>query len=611
MIEGKQVDAGLVERLHTVLRPFLLRRLKRDVERQLPDKFEHVQLCRLSKRQRGLYEEFLASRRDTLRGGNVLGVMNVLMQLRKVCNHPELFEERPIVSPLDCALPVPRLPALCALPPAAPLPCAHASLFDCELGRLEPARAVALAVEARRALLHPPPAPPRLPTPPATAGSPEALLQAVLRAREADSEARLAAAARRGLLRAVWERPLLGAALVAAVTLPGGGGGGGWRGVAAGLAEAAALAPALAARAAAATFVIPRARALARETVTLGALAPDWDAGKRAVVVRQQLYFPDKRLLQYDCGKLQVLAGLLTTLRAGGHRVLIFTQMTRMLDILETFLAFHHHPYLRLDGATRTDRRYEMMERFNEDPRIFCFILSTRSGGLGINLTGADTVIFFDSDWNPAMDAQAQDRAHRIGQTRTVHIYRLISERTVEENILKKALQKRQLEQLTLQEGAFSPAGLAALGAGARVDLRELIGAGEGAAMALDARAWAEATRAAEDGADAAAAEAAAREAAEAGDAAEFAEGAAAGAAAGGGGAAPLDGSIEAQLTPLERLGFRLVQAAAPDLLAHATAALAQDSLRWEQTFRQNSATALTYAAPGPSPPPPVYKPPM
>jgi E1A-binding protein p400 len=99
--------------------------------------------------------------------------------------------------------------------------------------------------------------------------------------------------------------------------------------------------------------------------------------------------------------------------------VLIFTQMTRMLDILETFLAFHHYAYLRLDGATRTEKRYEMMERFNEDRRIFCFILSTRSGGLGINLTGADTVIFYDSDWNPAMDAQAQDRAHRVNTHKT------------------------------------------------------------------------------------------------------------------------------------------------------------------------------------------------
>ncbi|XP_023802713.1 helicase SWR1-like, partial [Cyanistes caeruleus] len=144
-------------------------------------------------------------------------------------------------------------------------------------------------------------------------------------------------------------------------------------------------------------------------------------------------------------GKLQALDVLLRRLRAGGHRVLIFTQMTRMLDVLERFLTFHGHIYLRLDGSTRVEQRQALMERFNADKRIFCFILSTRSGGVGVNLAGADTVVFYDSDWNPTMDAQAQDRCHRIGQTRDVHIYRLISERTVEENILKKANQKRLL----------------------------------------------------------------------------------------------------------------------------------------------------------------------
>lgn len=134
--------------------------------------------------------------------------------------------------------------------------------------------------------------------------------------------------------------------------------------------------------------------------------------------------FPDPRLIQYDCGKLQTLDRLLRQLKAGSHRALIFTQMARMLDVLEAFLNYHGYIYLRLDGATRIDQRQLLMERFNTDKRIFCFILSTRSGGIGVNLTGADTVIFYDSDWNPTMDAQAQDRCHRIGQTRDVHIYR-------------------------------------------------------------------------------------------------------------------------------------------------------------------------------------------
>ncbi|XP_075420885.1 helicase SRCAP isoform X1 [Tenrec ecaudatus] len=176
------------------------------------------------------------------------------------------------------------------------------------------------------------------------------------------------------------------------------------------------------------------------------------------IVCNMRTQFPDLRLIQYDCGKLQTLAVLLRQLKAEGHRVLIFTQMTRMLDVLEQFLTYHGHLYSRLDGSTRVEQRQALMERFNADKRIFCFILSTRSGGVGVNLTGADTVVFYDSDWNPTMDAQAQDRCHRIGQTRDVHIYRLISERTVEENILKKANQKRMLGDMAIEGGNFTTA---------------------------------------------------------------------------------------------------------------------------------------------------------
>ncbi|XP_054272165.1 helicase domino isoform X3 [Macrosteles quadrilineatus] len=176
------------------------------------------------------------------------------------------------------------------------------------------------------------------------------------------------------------------------------------------------------------------------------------------IVASMMTLFPDPSLIQYDCGKLQSLDRLLRRLKTEGHRVLIFTQMTRMLDVLEAFLNFHGHIYLRLDGTTKVDQRQVLMERFNGDKRIFCFILSTRSGGVGVNLTGADTVIFYDSDWNPTMDAQAQDRCHRIGQTRDVHIYRLVSEKTVEENILKKANQKRLLGDLAIEGGNFTTA---------------------------------------------------------------------------------------------------------------------------------------------------------
>lgn len=176
------------------------------------------------------------------------------------------------------------------------------------------------------------------------------------------------------------------------------------------------------------------------------------------IISAMSTQFPDPRLIQYDCGKLQTLDRLLRTLKDNQHRVLIFTQMTRMLDVLEAFLNYHGHIYLRLDGSTRIEQRQILMDRFNNDKRIFVFILSTRSGGVGVNLTGADTVIFYDSDWNPTMDAQAQDRCHRIGQTRDVHIYRLVSEKTIEENILMKANQKRLLGDLAIEGGNFTTA---------------------------------------------------------------------------------------------------------------------------------------------------------
>jgi len=172
--------------------------------------------------------------------------------------------------------------------------------------------------------------------------------------------------------------------------------------------------------------------------------------------IRSMVSLPDNRLIQWDCGKLQELEILLRKISSRGDRALVFTQMTRMLDILESFLNLHDFRYLRLDGATKTEDRQRLMERFNSDQRIFCMILTTRAGGVGLNLTGANCVVFYDNDWNPAIDAQAQDRVHRIGQTKPVHIYRMVCEKTVEENILRKANEKRTLESLVISQAEFT-----------------------------------------------------------------------------------------------------------------------------------------------------------
>lgn len=136
--------------------------------------------------------------------------------------------------------------------------------------------------------------------------------------------------------------------------------------------------------------------ALAGLDPTHPALAePAFDSLHQSAVAHQ-IAFPDASLIQYDCGKLQVLFGMFRTLKAGGHRVLVFTQMARVLDILETFLSLHGHRYLRLDGSTKVENRQMVMEKFNADDKVFCFIATTRSGGVGLNLTGADTVIMYD-----------------------------------------------------------------------------------------------------------------------------------------------------------------------------------------------------------------------
>ncbi|KFY75517.1 hypothetical protein V499_04516 [Pseudogymnoascus sp. VKM F-103] len=155
-----------------------------------------------------------------------------------------------------------------------------------------------------------------------------------------------------------------------------------------------------------------------------------------------------------DSGKLAKLDSLLFKLKEGGHRVLLYFQMTRMIDLMEEYLTYRNYKYLRLDGSTKLEDRRDTVHDFQTRPEIFIFLLSTRAGGLGINLTSADTVIFYDSDWNPTIDSQAMDRAHRLGQTRQVTVYRMITRGTIEERIRKRALQKEEVQRVVISGGA-------------------------------------------------------------------------------------------------------------------------------------------------------------
>ena len=163
---------------------------------------------------------------------------------------------------------------------------------------------------------------------------------------------------------------------------------------------------------------------------------------------------PSMRRFVTDSGKLAELDKLLRRLKDGGHRVLLYFQMTRMIDLMEEYLTYRNYKYCRLDGSTKLEDRRDTVHDFQTRPDIFIFLLSTRAGGLGINLTAADTVIFYDSDWNPTIDSQAMDRAHRLGQTKQVTVYRMITRGTIEERIRKRALQKEEVQRVVISGGA-------------------------------------------------------------------------------------------------------------------------------------------------------------
>uniref|UniRef100_A0A8C6J1Z6 Uncharacterized protein n=1 Tax=Melopsittacus undulatus TaxID=13146 RepID=A0A8C6J1Z6_MELUD len=175
-------------------------------------------------------------------------------------------------------------------------------------------------------------------------------------------------------------------------------------------------------------------------------------------------YTTDMHLVT-NSGKMVVLDKLLPKLKEQGSRVLIFSQMTRVLDILEDYCMWRNYEYCRLDGQTPHDERQASINAYNEPGSSkFVFMLSTRAGGLGINLATADVVILYDSDWNPQVDLQAMDRAHRIGQTKTVRVFRFITDNTVEERIVERAEMKLRLDSIVIQQGRLVDQNLNKLG---------------------------------------------------------------------------------------------------------------------------------------------------
>jgi superfamily II DNA/RNA helicase len=170
----------------------------------------------------------------------------------------------------------------------------------------------------------------------------------------------------------------------------------------------------------------------------------------------QEHYYIDALLIR-TCGKFELLDRILPKLYRTGHRVLIFSQMTELLDLLQDLLGYLQFRYLRLDGGTKAELRPQLVADFNaERSEYFAFLLSTRAGGLGLNLQTADTVILYDNDWNPFADQQASARVHRIGQDKEVLVLNLSTPDTVERKVLKVQNEKRAVEDMIIGVAIFN-----------------------------------------------------------------------------------------------------------------------------------------------------------
>uniref|UniRef100_A0A669CGK4 Chromatin-remodeling ATPase INO80 n=1 Tax=Oreochromis niloticus TaxID=8128 RepID=A0A669CGK4_ORENI len=530
------IDENQLSRLHMILKPFMLRRIKKDVENELSDKIEILTYCQLTSRQRLLYqalrnkisiEDLLQSSMGTAQQAHstTSSLMNLVMQFRKVCNHPDLFERQETRSPFHMSL---KPYVMCKflyrhglihthnqtrkkllqvlLSPFSPnhiqqslfhrkgddkgscfsflrfIDMSPAEMSNLILqGTLVRWLALFLSLKAAYRLHH----------------------QRLFDLEEQGQEECLS---RKDLI--LWlNRPIsfpnmhnspVLQDLVFTASRPGVVGHTDVKvhcrksGTSTIRSCQPTLPPKFLLAATPRVTAVPMERycndrsaeyewqltrsgggtifkqcflygspELASEwRVRANAFHPQCPGGVMALYPRHGWSFiriPDKESLITESGKLHTLDILLSRLKAQGHRVLIYSQMTRMIDLLEEYMVYRKHTYMRLDGSSKISERRDMVADFQSRTDIFVFLLSTRAGGLGINLTAADTVIFYDSDWNPTVDQQAMDRAHRLGQTKQVTVYRLICQGTIEERILQRAKEKSEIQRVVISGGNFKP----------------------------------------------------------------------------------------------------------------------------------------------------------
>lgn len=532
--KGSRLNEHQLRRLHMILKPFMLRRVKRNVQNELSEKIEKDIYIDLSARQRALYRALVAnvSVADLLQKAANIGdaesarsLMNLVMQFRKVCNHPELFERADVVAPYSFSHfgrpgPLAREGDFVLLPNSAKSPIEYTvpelfyhdggfgdqpgervntpshsssvtklfniwstdwiskSLLEAESTSFAFLRILDLSPAEAHTLHVAPLVHRRLSTAALEAeyfeDDPYTLdlgfvahykhsplrFKIPLRLRCLDQPTGLPPL--HAIANLAWVESCLSRPQLKWFVPP-------------------VVAPPIALSCTDRSFLEHQNRLLDAplETLVLYGLPYYLRDSQGACAAYQTLapgvsplgllgqspshqipvslmQVPEAKRLIYDSAKLARLDALLQELKAGDHRVLIYFQMTRMMDLMEEYLIYRQYKYLRLDGSSKLEDRRDMVIDWQARPDIFVFLLSTRAGGLGINLTAADTVVFYDHDWNPSNDSQAMDRAHRLGQTRQVTVYRLITRGTIDERIVQLARVKKDVQDIVVGNKNFT-----------------------------------------------------------------------------------------------------------------------------------------------------------
>ncbi|KAM7211517.1 putative DNA helicase ino80 [Rhypophila decipiens] len=529
-----KLNEDQLKRLHMILKPFMLRRVKKHVQKELGDKIELDVFCNLTYRQRALYSNLRNQisimdliEKATIGDDDSASLMNLVMQFRKVCNHPDLFERADTASPFSFSY-YAQTGSFIREGPSVTVGYSSRSLIEYNLPRLlwqedgrlfkasannkvagfrskyldqlmniyspdnvrdslagtdnfswlrfadtSPqevykashqdvfARAVELSTKKRR-----------LGNMKIAYDDPEdknwTPAHALFMVKEREDPKALAPITEQGILSSLMN---VARTVYDDLGLPRLEQAGGPK----------ASAPPIEVVCESRGAVIEREDILFNTRMRKSLFGPTLIEEKALVTQKvpveryppPKLYpppdnekrrftnitVPSMRRFVTDSGKLAKLDELLRELKEGGHRVLLYFQMTRMIDLMEEYLTYRNYKYCRLDGSTKLEDRRDTVADFQSRPDIFIFLLSTRAGGLGINLTSADTVIFYDSDWNPTIDSQAMDRAHRLGQTRQVTVYRLITRNTIEERIRKRAMQKEEVQRVVITGGSSAAGG--------------------------------------------------------------------------------------------------------------------------------------------------------